>query len=97
MTLPAGPARRAQGPGWTQGRRSVALIALVAVMGGCGVAFRWWGEAPDVAVYLAFVLDRDGAYKADRVTVAYVQHGRLRWARYALGYRFGTADATPLP
>jgi hypothetical protein len=54
-------------------------------------------DYPDVAIYLAFVIDRDGAYKADRMTVAYVQHGRLRWAHYAVGYRFGTANATPLP
>lgn len=54
-------------------------------------------DNPDVAIYLAFVIDRDGAYKADRVTVTYIQHGRRRQAQYAVGYRFGTANATPLP
>lgn len=53
--------------------------------------------ATGTALYLAFVLDRTGAYKTDRVTVTYRQHGRLRHAHYSVGYRFGTADVTPLP
>ncbi|MDX6245820.1 MAG: hypothetical protein QOE76_3543 [Frankiales bacterium] len=53
--------------------------------------------ATGTALYLAFVLDRAGAYKTDQVTVSYRQHGRLRHAHYSLGYRFGTADVTPLP